>query len=74
MLHEMHDGLGIRLRLKLHAFRHQLILELQGIFHDAVLDNHNPLRLADMRMGVAGIGRAMRCPARVTDARRAVDG
>ena len=60
--------------LELHAFRHQLILELEEVFHDAVLDDDHALGLPEMRVRVAGDGRAVRRPARMTDARRALDG
>ncbi len=73
MLHKKDDGLGIRIRLELDAFGGQLILELQEIFHDPVLDDNHPLRLPEMRMGVAGVGCAVRCPACMTDPGRTVD-
>ena len=52
----------------------QLIFEFQEIFDDAILDNDHAFCLPEMGMCIAGIGRAMCCPARMTDARRAVDG
>ena len=71
---EMHDGLGIGVRLKGHALGAQFILEFEEIFDDAVLHHDHALGLAEMRMGVARLGRAVRGPARLADAGRAVDG
>ena len=60
--------------MKLHTFCDQLILKLKEVFNNAVLHNDHPPGLTEMRVGIAGVGCAMRCPARMTDARRAVDG
>ena len=55
MLHQMHDGFSVRFRLKFHALCDQFILEFQEVFDDAVLHDHDPLRLAEMRMRVARV-------------------
>ncbi len=74
MFHKMDDGLGIGLRLEFDALRDELILDLEEVLHDTVLDYDHAPGLPHMRMRVARVRRAMRCPARMPDSRRAVDG
>jgi hypothetical protein len=73
MFHKMDDSFRVGIRLELYAFRDQFIFQLEKIFDDAVLHDNNSFRLTDVGMRVARVRRAMRCPARVPDSRRALD-
>ncbi|MNW12983.1 hypothetical protein D3C71_2108080 [compost metagenome] len=49
---KMGNNLGVRFRAEMTAFRHQLLLELQIIFDDAVMNDREFMSLIRMRMRV----------------------
>ncbi len=73
ILRQMDDGFRIRIGIEHRAFAGEFILQFEKIFHDAVMHHHHLAGVADMRMGISGRRRAVRCPARVPDARRSIE-
>ncbi len=71
LFHQVGDDLSIRFSDELVAFLFELALQLDVIFHNAVMDNHDLAGAVAVRMRVL-FGRApVRGPARVSDAVRA---
>ncbi len=71
MLRQMNNGFSIRVRQKGHPFCAKLILDLEEIFHDAIMHNHHAARLPKVGMRIARRRSAVSRPARMADARRA---
>jgi hypothetical protein len=71
-VHEVGDNLGVGVAAKLAAQGPQLGLELDVVFDDAIVHDGDVPR--DVRVGVVFARLAVGGPARVADARRAVDG
>ena len=73
LLDQVGDDLGVGLGDKLVPLRGELALQLQIVFHNAVVNHDDAARAVAMRMGVFFGGAAVRGPARVADAERAVE-
>ena len=65
---ELGDDLGIGVAVEADALAFELALERGVVFDDAVVDDGDLLAVAEVRMGVAVVGGAVRGPACVADA------
>ena len=74
LLDQVGDDLGVGLGDELVALRGELALQLQIVFHDAVVDDDDAARAVAMRVGVLFGGAAMGGPAGVADAEGALKG
>ena len=74
LFHQVGDDFGIGFGDELVALFFQLALELDVIFHDAVMDDDDLAGAVAMRMRVFFGGTAVRGPARMADAVRALHG
>ncbi len=72
--HQVGDHFRVGFGGELVAFRLELLLQLQVILNDPVVNHRHGLMAIAMRVGVLLRGRAVRGPARVPDAVRAVHG
>ena len=71
---QVHDGFRVGIRAENSAFRAQLVAQLEEIFDNAVMHNHEFAVAAVMRMRVAGGWLAVRRPARMPDTYFSFDG
>ena len=65
VIHQLDYDLGIRIAVEGVAVAQQLFLQLGKVLDNAVMHHRIPPMLAEMRMGVARGGRAVRRPARM---------
>ena len=69
----MGDDLGVCLGDELVALRDEFALQLEVVFDDAVVDDHDAAGAVAMGMGILFRGAAVRGPARVADAEGAIE-
>ena len=74
LLHQVGDDFGVGFGFENVALRVQLVLQGQVVFDDAVVHHHHVARAVAVRMGVLLGGAAVRGPAGVADAERAIHG
>ena len=66
---EVRDEFAVRLRGEGYSPRAEFPAQFLVVFDDAVVHQRNPFVEGEVRVGVFGAGRAVRRPARVSDAR-----
>ena len=67
IFHQLHQHFGVGVRLELHTFLYEFLLDVGIILNDAVMDDGQAMRLGKVRMGIAARRLAMSSPARMGD-------